>query len=119
MTTYLKDMRAPPPAYAVLYPVLVAIAKEYGYALAIHGSMTRDFDLIAVPWDPLAGNPLSMAERMRDAVQGVFVNHEVEHLLADGKMTTKPHGRMCWAIHLTNLGAAGPYIDLSVMPRSP
>ena len=35
---------------AALYPDLAEIAREHGYALAVHGSLARDFDLIAVPW---------------------------------------------------------------------
>jgi len=36
--------------YAVVYPTLRDVAKLHGYALAIHGTMTRDFDLVAIPW---------------------------------------------------------------------
>jgi hypothetical protein len=39
------------PIYAAaLYPDLAAICISHGYALAAHGSLARDFDLIAVPW---------------------------------------------------------------------
>jgi len=39
------------PIYAAaLYPDLAAICISHGYALAVHGSLARDFDLIAVPW---------------------------------------------------------------------
>ena len=39
------------PVYAAaLYPDLAAICISHGYALAVHGSLARDFDLIAVPW---------------------------------------------------------------------
>ena len=30
--------------------MLCDVAREMGYALALHGSMNRDMDLIAVPW---------------------------------------------------------------------
>lgn len=33
-----------------MYPGLCAIFQRHGYALAVHGSLARDFDLIAVPW---------------------------------------------------------------------
>ena len=114
-----KAVTAPPPAYAVMYPGLVAIARKHGYALAIHGSMKRDFDLIAVPWVGDAGEPFAMIMEMKEAVQGVFTNHEMEHLSvqAKGHPTLKAHGRLCWSIHLTNEGAFGPYLDICVMPR--
>jgi hypothetical protein len=39
------------PVYAAaLYPDLAAICIKHGYALAVHGSLARDFDLIAIPW---------------------------------------------------------------------
>lgn len=115
--TPAKRMSAPPTLYAVMYPELVRIAREHGYALAVHGSMTRDFDLIAVPWTAEAGDPQPMIDEMKRAVSGVYVHHEVDHIVKDGNPSTKPHGRRAWSIHLTNNGCDGPYIDLSVMPR--
>lgn len=48
------DAPKPPPSpaavYAHLYPSLVVDARELGYALALHGSMARDLDLVAIPW---------------------------------------------------------------------
>ncbi len=45
----------PEPSYAPVYaaacyPDLARIAREHGYALAVHGSLQRDFDIIAIPW---------------------------------------------------------------------
>jgi len=45
----------PQPSYAPVYaaacyPDLARIAREHGYALAVHGSLQRDFDIIAIPW---------------------------------------------------------------------
>lgn len=114
-----EKMTAPPPMYAVLYPALVAIARKHGYALGVHGSMARDFDLIAVPWTEEAGQPMPMIDEMKAAVQGVYTDHEFDHLLTDGHVTTKPHGRMAWSIHLTTKGSDGPYLDISVMPLKP
>lgn len=117
-----KRMTAPPSLYAVMYPELVRIAKNHGYALAIHGSMTRDFDLIAVPWTSEAKEAQPMIDEMKTAIGGVYVHHEVDHevdhIVKDGNPSEKPHGRRAWSIHLTNNGCDGPYIDLSVMPRT-
>lgn len=117
MSTESRPMTAPPTLYAAMYPELLRVAKAHGYALAVHGSMTRDFDLIAVPWTEAAGDPQPMIEEMKHAIGGVYLHHEVDHLVADGRPSDKPHGRRAWSIHLTNKGADGPYIDLSVMPR--
>lgn len=36
--------------YESILPKLREVAKSHGYALGLHGTLTRDFDLIAVPW---------------------------------------------------------------------
>ena len=47
----LKPKHIKPGLYAIIYEQLKDIAKEYGYNLVVHGSMNRDLDLIAIPWD--------------------------------------------------------------------
>ncbi len=52
-------MKAPTfaPAYCALYPKLAELARQHGYALAIHGSGARDFDLVAIPWRDAVSDP--------------------------------------------------------------
>ena len=38
------------PFFACIYHGLCDIARKHGYALAIHGTVTTDLDLIAIPW---------------------------------------------------------------------
>lgn len=38
------------PIYCGLYPALAEVTRKHGYALAIHGSLANDFDLICIPW---------------------------------------------------------------------
>jgi len=45
------------PVYVGLYPALAEIARAHGYALAIHGTIARDFDLIAIPWVESPSHP--------------------------------------------------------------
>jgi len=96
-------------------------ARDLGYALAVHGTLRRDIDLIAVPWSEGAVPPPELAAALRAAAE--TVNGEAhwswsmqgrEFTLA-GCPGTKPHGRLGWVI---NLGG-GPYIDLSVWAPSP
>ncbi len=91
--------------YAALYPQMAEIARLLGYALAIHGSLSRDLDLIAVPWTEEAVESECLAEALRGAVGGFWAPHDFP--------ATKPHGRRAWSIQM----GSGPYIDLSVMPR--
>lgn len=112
-------MKAPSlaPFYAVLAPVLAEVARAHGYALAVHGTLQRDMDFVAVPWTEEASEPLPMVLAMKEACSAVFTHPDWDDLIPDGNPTDKPHGRKAWSLHLTNKGAKGPYIDISVMPR--
>jgi hypothetical protein len=105
------------PVYASLYPTLSAIAREHGYALAMHGTMTRDFDLIACPWVEGAGDPEALMRAMAEAVAVRFGDMPV--IGYSLKASPRPHGRVGWSIHLTHgEGDSDAYLDLSVMPRA-
>jgi hypothetical protein len=79
------------------------LGREVGYAIGVHGSLKRDFDLIAAPWTPEAVG-----------------NHDlIVHLCAGLKATRvggpeyKPHGRVAVTIQID--GWFKP-IDLSILP---
>jgi hypothetical protein len=92
------------PAYIVgIYPKLAEIAKQHGYALALHGSLQRDLDLIAIPWTAEAVSPTELMSAILAAFDLEPTHKEPE---------LKPHGRLAWSIPLW----WGAYIDLSVMP---
>jgi hypothetical protein len=100
-----KAARAAVP-YAFIVPVLAEVARGVGYALALHGSMTNDLDLVAVPWTDDAGTPEDLVDALGAAIRWTREGDAFgpEH---------KPHGRIAWKIPLL----AGASIDLSVMPR--
>lgn len=102
-------MKAPTlaPAYCFIVPLLTAAAQRCGYALALHGSMTRDLDLVAVPWVAEAVGPEALVEALQAAVGFTSCR-------AVGP-EDKPHGRLAWCIPLNG----GAYIDLSVLQRGP
>lgn len=52
-----KPLPVRPSLYAMYYQGLKEIAYKHGYNLCIHGSMNRDFDLVAFPWKATA-NPV-------------------------------------------------------------
>jgi hypothetical protein len=105
------------PAYALVFatqlPRLQELARQYGYALGIHGTMTTDLDLIAVPWTEEAVEPEMLIDVLRMAVNG----HIAGPPFYDPCPREKPHGRLCWSIFL-NDPPQGPYLDVSVMPRA-
>jgi hypothetical protein len=96
-------------------------ARGLGYAIAVHGTLKRDIDLVAVPWTRDAVPPRQLAEAIRDVARSL--NDGIAHpkgvedsgWFRAGCPTSKPHGRLGWTYHL----GGGPYIDLSVMPRWP
>lgn len=90
-------------------PIVRDVARAHGYAIGVHGSMKRDLDLIAAPWTEAASPPASLAKAIEVAVDGFVVKGPEGR---DRFPYTKPHGRLCWSIHL----GGGPFIDLSVFP---
>jgi hypothetical protein len=87
-----------------------AAAFPLGYAVAVHGSETRDLDLVAVPWTEAAVDAETVALAIREATEGFLTPSTQE---GQPWPRQKPHGRLCWSFQL----GGGPYIDLSVMPR--
>lgn len=98
--------------YSALMPALRRVAYRYGYALAVHGSLNYDIDLIAVPWIEMATNQQALYEGIKSAVTAIIgFDDETKR-----EPTKKPNGRLAYSIHLTPDYGDGPYIDLSVMP---
>lgn len=95
------------PAYVALYPMLVEVARQHGYALAVHGSVRRDFDFIAAPWTPEASPPEAMIAEMCAATGGTMTGQRPN----TQNPVLRAHGRQAWSIYL---GSA--YLDVSVMP---
>ncbi len=101
----IKASRSQKPAYyAWVYWWLVPLARERGYALTLHGSMSRDLDVVAVPWTDQAVTGEELINALASYVPG----------WRRTDVTAKPHGRMAYQILL----GGGAYVDVSVMPRS-
>lgn len=102
----MKPLPSYAPVYAAaLYPGLATIAREHGYALAVHGSLQRDFDLVAVPWTEAAAAP----DEFVAAIVGRYAVRVI------GEPTAKPHGRVAYAL---SVGFGDCAVDLSFMPRT-
>lgn len=92
------------PFYCAIYPELAEITRQHGYALAIHGSMARDFDLICIPWSDEPAAPA-------DVVRAIMDDFDFKPI--DG-LTDKPHGRKVQT--LAFMGEC--FLDLSFMPTT-
>lgn len=95
------------PAFAWMIPHITEVARGFGYAIGLHGSMNRDLDLLAVPWIAAAMPAEELVEAIRAAVDGEIRLESAGELL--------PHGRKQWTIYFSGHRF---YIDLHVVPRS-
>jgi hypothetical protein len=91
------------PTYLALYPELAEIARKHGYALAVHGSVGRDFDLICIPWIDEPSEP----DAVIDEITKTFVIRR-----HSGGWESKKHGRRAHTVCIFGEWA----IDLSFMP---
>jgi hypothetical protein len=109
----VKRSKKLPAWYAVLYIRVAAKARSMGYAIAVHGSMVRDVDLIAIPWTDNAVSARELVKAIAAICNGYLAQSKPEEGGRYRVPMIKPHGRLAYSIHL----GGGPYIDLSVMPR--
>jgi hypothetical protein len=93
------------PVYACMYPDLAEVARNHGYALAAHGSMARDFDLVCIPWVESPSYP--------QVVVDAFCEHFAIRQVGDPEMHL--HNRLVFTISV-KFGEC--FIDLSFMPIS-
>jgi len=103
----MKDYSNSKPAlYAVYYGMLREVAREYGYALTVHGSAQRDFDLVAIPW----------IEKPRPALEllGAFcdiIGFRYSTGLPYATIEERPHGRVSYTVQ----AGADAYFDISII----
>ncbi len=109
--------------YGALIGPLRSVARDLGYALAVHGSLQRDIDVVAVPWVQDAAEPTTLAEAIRAKAEQVsehtafWLNDETTDPYDYTRRNPHPfpHGRFAWSIHIAGTGT---YIDLSVYSPS-
>ena len=90
------------PVYAAaMYPGLAEIFHKHGFALAVHGSLARDLDLIAVPW----ADSVSCAETVLDDVTTKYAVRVIG-------WEKKNHGRRAYTL---SCGFGECAIDLSFL----
>lgn len=94
------------PIYAAaLYPKLAKLFVDNGYALAVHGSLARDFDLIAVPWAKKTTSHTVMVKK-------ITTEFDIQIL---SPVEKKNHGRIAYSI---SVGFGSCALDLSFFPNS-
>lgn len=98
--------------YKTLIPTIKRVARECGYCAAIHGSMTRDLDILLVPWVEGALLPETVIIRIQEALEiPKWFRHTRMQLKK--QCTKKPHGRRAWAVCV----GADVYLDFSAVGK--
>jgi len=105
--------------YLSRLPTIRAAAREHGYAIGLHGSTRRDFDLMAMQWRADASDKDSLARAIADAACGIRREGAYD-------WEAKPSGRVatslpiCWTDHsnpdFDGMISAG-HIDLSIIDQ--
>lgn len=123
-----KPIHAKPSLYAFYFELIKAIGLEYGYNIVLHGSMNRDLDLIAIPWQEVIKDKNEMLEKIADAVGGYVLKQEDEDFERQRKLY---HGREAHIININrritsrfdglsvlfeNNKDPQYYIDISILP---
>lgn len=99
--------RNPKRVLAHYLPDIKEACETCGYAIAVHGSLKRDIDLVAVPWSDFATSAEVLIYWI-EKYTGLFY-------IDDGtNPTIKPHGRKAWTLHQHGFRT---YFDISVAGR--
>jgi hypothetical protein len=93
--------------YACMWDDLRNAAMDCGWALALHGSLKSDMDIMAMPWIEDAKPVEVMIQSLSDCFTECRFKkyHTVPHV-------GKPHGRIVYTMSIW----ADFYIDISIMP---
>jgi hypothetical protein len=118
MSTQTKPTHAKPSLYAYYFERLKDIARGYGYNLVLHGSLNRDLDLVAIPWQLDVKDHDEMIQEFCKVIGGR------QMLQDDDSRYCFPHGRMSYVInlnrgeytHAETFHDPQYYIDISVIP---
>ncbi len=101
------------PDYGRIYTMVRKLAWEEGYAIGLHGSFTRDLDLIAVPWE--AGRNCKPEKLVARILQATGMTEARPG--SKGNPGGKPFGRLVWTLLLPEFGDPR-FVDLSIMPAT-
>jgi len=90
-----------------IIPAMRYIARSCGYALAVHGSLGVDIDVLLVPWIESAAD----SDHLIDAIFKLAAQIWPTAVI-DGPVS-KPQGRVAYS--LIPCPGAGPYFDISII----
>lgn len=112
-----KPIKAKPNFYACVFHGLKETALKFGYNLVLHGSMDRDFDLIAIPWVDDPQDEFLMIQEMDRQLNNIYCEEKSHYLFS-----VLPGQRKSYVINMNRGGRWNNYldeqwyIDISVTP---
>ena len=118
----MKAIALKPGLYTIFYEFMKQIAESYGYNLVVHGSMNRDLDLIAIPWNDHCcfTKEQMMVKEFQQYLTGIEISNDNKEV----HFTTLPWGRHGYVIDLNRGNRSGEwvrfedrqyYLDISVI----
>jgi len=85
-------------------------AKELGYAITVHGSMKRDFDIVVVPWTDQAASTYDVAHAIRNTAGS-------DRWRCPDNKDSAPHSREWWPFDWKDSSHKNKdYVDMSIIP---
>ena len=134
MDNTAKTNHAKPSLYAFYFEVIKEIGLKYGYNILLHGSMIRDLDLVAIPWETAIGDIEQMVDEIANVIGGhILIQNKSANNTEGDRFGIKPQGRVVYIININrdfemkydgNVSKikehSDPqyYIDLSVLPAN-
>ena len=118
----MKAIALKPGLYTIFYEFMKQIAESYGYNLIVHGSMNRDLDLIAIPWNDHCC--FTKEQMMIKEFQKYLTGKEIIQNNGNIPYTTLPGNRHSYVIDLNRGDRSGEwvrfedrqyYLDISVV----
>lgn len=115
-----KPIHVKPSLYAFFFYNLKEIALKYGYNLVLHGSLNRDLDLIAIPWQEVILPHEPMIKEFAECIGGYIMQDSEPDKRVE--FERKFHGRKNYIINVNrtsrkpNYEDAQYYLDISVTP---
>lgn len=94
------------PDYARAYSIIRCTAWGYGYAAVMHGSFTRDLDVLLVPWTEQACVSFEHLIKVIAWRTGLEIKGD--------KPVEKPHGRLAWSLLFPDRDPR--WVDISFFP---
>lgn len=97
----VKPIHAKPSLFSFYFEIIKEIGLKYGYNIVLHGSMNRDLDLIAIPWEENISDKELMVDEIVAVIGGTLLmqNRSVNDTIGT-RFDYKPHNRIVYIINI-------------------